>query len=336
MNRGIAVAGNLILDRIKIIPKLPARHGLVPIRSLEDSVGGAVCNTGIDLAKMDPSLPVKAVGLVGEDAQGDEILRRMGEYPNLDLARIRREGRTAFTDVLTEEISRARTFLVYNESGDRFDLRHVDVATLDCDLFHIGYALLLKSLDAPDREYGTRMAHLLHDVQAAGILTSLDVVSEDGNRYREIVPPSLRYTDYFIVNEIEAGKTVNIPLRDDHGRLLKERIPEVLWALRAMGVRRWAVIHAPEGGFGLGERGECVECPSYALAEGYVKGTVGAGDAFCAGVLLAAYRGLPLTTALLYGNASAACSLRQPGATEGMTTMEEILRLTAHFAKNDL
>ena len=149
----------------------------------------------------------------------------------------------------------------------------------------------MAALDAPDPEYGTRMARLLHDAQAHGILTSVDVVSEVGERYRMIVPPALRYTDYFIVNEIEAGKTVGVNLRGASDELLIDRIPEVLMKLKALGVRRWAVIHAPEGGFGIDEAGNYVEVPSLLLPKGVIVGTVGAGDAFCAGALLGAHNG---------------------------------------------
>jgi sugar/nucleoside kinase (ribokinase family) len=54
------------------------------------------------------------------------------------------------------------------------------------------------------------------------------------------------------------------------------------------------------------------------LPAGYIKGTVGAGDAFCAGALYAAYQGESIAAALKLGNAAAAASLSQPGATEGM------------------
>jgi len=327
MNKGIAVAGVIIMDIIKLIETLPTRHGLTHISGISSSLGGAVCNTAVDLAVLDPALPVKAVGLVGVDAEGDEVLRRMGKYPNMDLSRIRRAGKTAFTDVLTEEESRARTFLVYNESNDMLCQEHIDIPALNCDIFHIGYILLLKKLDEPDAEYGTKMARLLHDIQAAGILTSVDVVSEVGNRYAQLVPPSLKYTDYFIVNEIESGKTVGIDLRGEDGCLLTERIPEVLRRIKSMGVRRWAVIHTPEGGFGMDENGEYFYSPGLSLPDGYIKGTVGAGDAFCAGVLYTAYKGQSLGSALDDANAAAACSLRAPGATEGMLPIADVRAL---------
>ena len=51
----------------------------------------------------------------------------------------------------------------------------VDVSKLDCDIFHLGYLLLLGGMDAPDEEYGTKAARLLAKVQAAGIKTSVDI-----------------------------------------------------------------------------------------------------------------------------------------------------------------
>lgn len=70
-----------------------------------------------------------------------------------------------------------------------------------------------------------------------------------------------------------------------------------------------------------------VEVASLKLPRGYIKGSVGAGDAFCSGVLYAAWKGLPLAQAIEVGTASAACSLSQPGATEGMRSCAEALRL---------
>lgn len=336
MGKGIAVAGDMVLDIIKIISRFPERHGLVRIEEKSFALGGAVNNTGRDLAALDPDMPVRLIGMIGEDGEGDEVLRQLAAYKNIDTSMVLREGQTSFTDVLTEQDSRVRSFLFYAGSNGTFDRQHVDVERLDCDLFHVGYILLLDALDAPDPDYGTRMARLLHDVQARGIPTSVDVVSEVGNRYATLVPPALKYADYFIVNEIESGRTVGISLRDENDRLLVDRIPEVLHRLKDMGVKRWVVIHAPEGGFGLDERGNYVALPSLRLPDGFIVGTVGAGDAFCAGVLHAAYKGEDLRQAIADGIASAACSLQAAGASEAMRTVDEVRALYARMPKQVL
>jgi arabinose-5-phosphate isomerase len=64
------------------------------------------------------------------------------------------------------------------------------------------------------------MARLLAEAQKHGIKTSIDVVSEASDRFTRLVPPSLKYTDYCIINEIEAGQTTGIALRDENDNLL--------------------------------------------------------------------------------------------------------------------
>ena len=182
-------------------------------------------------------------------------------------------------------------------------------------------------MDAPDDEYGTKMARLLHTAQRRGIRTSIDVVTEASERFSRIVTPALRYTDYCIINEVEAQATTGVRLVGEDGRLRREALPEALGRLKELGVSTWAVIHSPEGGFGLDEKDAYVEVPSLKLPRGYIKGSVGAGDAFCSGVLYAAWKGMPLAQGIELGTASAACSLSQPGATEGMRSCEETMKL---------
>jgi len=101
--------------------------------------------------------------------------------------------------------------------------------------------------------------------------------------------------------------------------------------LKSSGVSTWAVIHSPEGGFGLDSTGNYEEIPSLDVPEGYIKGTVGAGDAFCSGVIYGAYKGLNLRESLEMGTAAAVCSLSQPGATEGMRSAEDAMALYRQF-----
>ncbi len=97
--------------------------------------------------------------------------------------------------------------------------------------------------------------------------------------------------------------------------------------MKNMGVSRWAVIHCPEGGFGLDENNKYVNVPSLDLPEDFIKGTVGAGDAFCSGVLYAAHQEKSLFEAIEYGTACAVCSLSKPGASDGVLPINEALEL---------
>ena len=333
MRKGICVAGNMIVDITYPVAGWPNQGELVHIKDgITQSTGGAVCNVAVDLAKLDPALPVQALGRIGTDAEGDLILKTFGEHTNIDTANVLREGMTAFTNVMADVKNKQRTFFTYMGANARFTEADIDWDSVRADIFHIGYILLLDALDQPDDEYGTKMARLLHAAQAHGLKTSIDVVSEARDRFKRLVPPALKYTDYCVINEYEAEQTTGIPLRDADGGLILENLPGALKAMKALGVSTWAVIHCPEGGFGMDETGAYIQRGSLILPAGYIVGSVGAGDAFCAGVLLRRGKGLELEQAIDLGIAAAASSLSDASATGGVCSAEEAM---GYYTKYD-
>jgi sugar/nucleoside kinase (ribokinase family) len=335
MKKGIAVAGNMIVDMLYPTNGLPRPGELVTITGdVTRATGGCLCNDIIDLATLDAALPLTALGRVGDDAEGDFVLEKLRTRPNIDLSQIRRGGTTSYTLVMADQVTNHRSFFQCRGANADFCEADIDWDALDVDLLHVGYILLLDALDEPDDEYGTKMARLLHTAQQKGIKTSIDVVSEAGERFQRIVSPALRYTDYCIINEVEAQATTGVELVDEGGNLRRENMHEALKRMKALGVSTWAVIHCPEGGFGLDEHGNYIEVDGLKLPKGYIKGSVGAGDAFCSGVLYAAWRGMGLAQAIELGTAAAACSLSEPGATEGMRTYEEAMALYRQLKQN--
>lgn len=328
---GIAIAGNMIVDKIKTIACYPTPQNLTHILNIELSLGGAVNNMVIDLALIDPALPLMAIGHVGSDPEGRLILDTLQQYPNVDVSLVSQGGVTAFTDVMSEQRTRQRTFFAYSGADALLKPKDFKFAQMRAKILHAAYILLLPGLDAPDETYGTMMARTLHDARKAGLKTSIDVVSEEGDRYKKLVPPALRYTDYCIINELEAAKTVGIPVRDPNGALLEDHIPAIMAALKAMGVATWVCVHCPEAGFGLDEQGRFYKVPSLKLSMEYIKGTVGAGDAFCSGILFGANAGWTLERSLLFAAGSAAASLSQPGSTAGMRSAADIWKLVERF-----
>ncbi len=328
MRKGICCAGNMIVDITYPIETWPKQNELTHItEGICQSTGGCVCNTITDLARLDPELPLVASGFAGHDAEGEFILSEMGKYPNIDLSMVQRSGRTSFTAVMSNNQTKERTFYQHAGANAYYGEEHIDWDRLRTAIFHIGYILLLPSLDREDPEFGTKMARLLHRAQSMGMKTSIDVVSESCDRFQRLVVPTLKYTDYCIINELEAQQTTGIALRAEDGTLLRENLKPALEKLRALGVSTWAVIHCPELGAGIDEAGRYFEQPSLKLPKGYIQGTVGAGDAFCAGVLYGAESGGSLPEALKLGVCTAAASLSQVSASEGVGTAREVLAL---------
>lgn len=334
MRKGICVAGNLIVDITYPIERWPNQSELTTItEGITQSVGGAVCNVIVDLAKLDGTLPLEALGVIGNDAEGDYILEQLGVHPGIDLSLLKRKGKTSFTAVMSNNETKARTFFQYRGANALFDESCVDWDRVNAEIIHVGYILLLDALDQEDAEYGTKMARFLAHAQSLGMRTSIDVVTETGDRLKKLVAPALKHTDYCIINELEAQQVTGVSLRDENEKLCEENMEAALKRLKELGVSTWAVIHCPEGGYGLDEKNVYYSLESLKLPKGYIKGTVGAGDAFCSGVLYGAWKSWGLEESILLGNCAAAASLSEQGATEGMRSVEEVKELFELYGK---
>lgn len=336
MENKIIVAGNIIVDQLYPITGYPERGQLTTIEDgMSKTVGGSVCNVGIDLKKLMPDAEICALGLVGDDESGKFAVDTMAGA-GMDVSLVKRAGTTSFTYVMSDNNTKERTFFQYRGANALFSEDSFNWDDCDCNIMHIAYILLLDELDKEDDEYGTKMARLLSHAKERGIKTSIDVVSEVGERFMKLVPPALKYTDYCVINEIEASRSTGIPLRTDGGELIYANIKPVLRALFDLGVSEWAIIHCPEGGFGMDKDGNFAKYGQIYTPKDFIKGKVGAGDAFCAGVLSAAHRGMSLEYALKLGNAAATQSLAEPGATEAMQTVEYVMELADKFGAKEL
>jgi sugar/nucleoside kinase (ribokinase family) len=309
---GITVAGSMVADLYYEIDTYPRQGTLTNIRATHSGVGGTG-NLILDLARLDPALPVRVSALAGLDAGGDMMAAALSRFPNIDLRGLVRAGVSSVDHVMEPRDTKQRTFFYQAGANDVYDMSCIDWAAADAKIFHLEYLLLMARVDADDPEYGTHGARILHEARARGMQTSVDVVSERSERSARVVSAALRYTDYCTINEYEAETVTGIPVTDTASAR------KALEALRDLGVARWAVIHSPAMGWGLDCRtGDFFACPSLRLPEGFIRGTTGAGDAYCAGILYGAYTGLPLPEALRFACAAAACSLSGVNGTEAM------------------
>lgn len=328
MQQGITIAGSMLVDYVKIIDIYAQKGMLCNIKKVSKSVGGCVPNTICDIAALDDKIPLKAIGIVGTDADGRFIKTVLADR-GIDISDIAEteEDCTSFTDVMTEEKTGERTFFQAQGTNRLLSADKIPYDHIPDGIFHIGYALLLDQLDAQDEAYGTGMAKVLKAVQDRGIATSMDVVSEEGERFARVITPALKYLNYFIINEIEAGKIVGVDVRQAAGQIEPGLIKTVCEKMLDRGVREWVVIHAPEGAWAMNAKREFFACSSVLLPDDYIQGSVGAGDAFCAGMLLSLYKKLPMSEALKVANGAAACNLAAVDSISGMKPLAEVERL---------
>ncbi len=315
MKNGIAVAGTILVDKINEISAYPQAGELTKIKSVQKSVGGCVPNVAIDLKRMKSDLEVKAVGCIGADEEGEFMRATLQENGvSCDGVSIGND-KTSFTEVMSVTGGQ-RTFFTYAGASADFGVEHVDFDKLNVKMLHLGYFLLLDKVDAGD---GIK---ILKAAQEQGVKTSIDLVSENSDRYKQVLP-CLAYTDNLIINEVEAGAKTGIEPK-------RENLRTIAQTLKNYGVKERVIIHTPEVGVCLSENGfTCV--PSYDIPAGFIKGTTGAGDAFCAGALIGIYREDTDEEILSFASAAAVAALSQADAVSGMRSEEQINQLCKNF-----
>jgi sugar/nucleoside kinase (ribokinase family) len=320
--RGIAAAGNWIIDHVKIVDRWPAEETLATIISKIVCNGGAPYNVLKDLARLGCGFPLFAIGLIGDDDHASLIEADCRSH-GIDTRGLVRRPRTetAYTDVVSVSTTGRRTFFHHRGANAFFDVDHVDVEGLEAKFFHLGYLLLLDALDRPDPVYGTRAARLLAAVSRRGILTSVDVVSEDSDRFPDIVLPALPYADILSINEYEAGRILQTEIRNPDGTIEMRAAASAASCLLEHGVRKLVVVHYPEGAVAVSTSGEVIEVRALPVPKEEVLGTNGAGDAFTAGLLFGLHEERSLSDALDLARRVAAHCVTDPTPSQGIHRM---------------
>ncbi|MBE7501785.1 MAG: carbohydrate kinase family protein [Verrucomicrobiales bacterium] len=330
--KGLMAGGNWIIDQVKLIDVYPQREQLANIRRQSEGTGGAAYNVLLDLAVLGAPFPLMAAGLVGKDPLGDRILADCRQR-RIDTKHLKATpaAPTSYTDVMTEADNGRRTFFHMRGANALWKGEDLDFEKTKARIFHLGYLLLLDELDKPEKTHGTRAAALLADAQAAGLRTSVDVVSEDSDRFTQIVAPALKYVDYCILNEIEASKTTGFKIRQADGTLDTVSLRHAAGALLQMGVKELVIVHFAEGAFARTRKGDDHWQSALNLPAKYIAGTAGAGDAFCAGALLGLHEGWDLKRCLMAGVCAASASLAHPTCTAGMKPLAACLELAKKY-----
>jgi len=325
--QGLLAAGNWIIDYTKIVDVYPTQDALCNILSETYGNGGSPYNLLIDLARLGAPFSLEALGLVGDDKDGESIradcLRHQIEVGQLHICR---KAHTSYTDVMSVKSTGRRTFFHQRGANARLGPEHFDFSASHAKHFHLGYLLLLDRLDQPDAEYGTVAARILKRAGEAGFKTSIDVVSEDSDRFPAIVRPALRYTDYAILNEFEAERTTGLQIRTELG-VDPVQLRAAAHRLLEAGVREWVIIHFPEGAIALGHDGRSIFQGSVRIAQEKIIGTTGAGDAFGAGLLYGLHEGKPMEECLRYAVCTAAACLTEATTSGGISSLSQCLEL---------
>lgn len=336
VRHGILSGGNWIIDRVKVIDVYPSQERLANILSESMSHGGAPFNVLKALNKMAFDFPLEGIGVIGDDENGQEILRQCSQRKiGAGKIKVLQGESTSYTDVMTVASSGIRTFFHYRGANALLDETFFDFSNTRAKIFHLGYLLLLDGLDRINGDGLTGAARVLKNARESGLITSADVVSEQSDRYARIIPPALKFTDILFINDFETKMLTGMEVLNDKGVFQPNEGYAAADAILKMGVHQWAIIHFPKGVLAASVNGERIFQATVCIPPSAIKGTVGAGDAFAAGVLGGIHEGLNIRDSLVLGVSAAAASLMDETASEGIKPWKECLELVRTFGFNE-
>jgi len=305
------ICGTCVADiLVRPVPLSTAIGGgrLFHVEPIDATTGGIVCNTGTAMRRL--GMRVAGSSLVGNDLWGSLIRSRLeAEGIGTEAIETHPSLATSTTAVLIEP-GGERSFAHHVGAPRAIDLAFIrrQAARFGASRIAVlGYIGLLPGLEPALGEAAAA-------IRAAGCRVVLETGGSGGT-----------------LGELSAALphvAVYVPSLDEAVHQTGLADPrEIIACYRGHGATGIVGVKLGSKGAILSPAvGELIDIPCIP-APGPVADTTGAGDSFLAGLLTGLLRDMPLREAGLLGAATAACCVTGVGATAGLRSFEETLRL---------
>jgi sugar/nucleoside kinase (ribokinase family) len=292
----------MVLD-ILVCPVDPPedRAATTLVESIEQSLGGNGANSAYTLGKL--GVPVRLVGMVGEDAFGEFVLAKL-RSAGVDTSGVRRSAVSTSTTVVLVNGSGERRFLHrLGSSGEMF----LDPDEFEREIepgvahYHLAAPFIMPRMRAVNAE-------LLRRAKARGLATSLDTQWDWKGRWMEDLAPCLPHVDILFVNEDEARMLTGTTEPESvAGKLRQHGARTIVMKQGCKGCQ----VFTPDEEFSV---------PGFPVP---VVDTTGAGDCFAGAYIAALWRGRTHRQAARMANATGALVVRTLGAVDGVLGWDE-------------
>ncbi len=328
---GFVTGGTWCADHNKLVERWPGEEDLVIIHEEEIRGGGSACNFAIDIRRLDPSMPVVTIGLLGDDADGQTLVRQ-ARTEGLDCAGLVMlpDRRTTFTDAFTAQDTGRRTHFYHPGTSGDLTPDHFDFSDSGARILHLGLPGLHAQMDAPWQDDPNGWVTVLKAAQAAGLKTNFEMCSLPAERLHRVMSPCLAHLDYLIVNEFEIAAIADRPIAHGQDTNVDAILANMLTVLD-VGAMELVIVHFPGGAVAVTGQGARSVTPSVKMPPDDIKGPNGAGDAFAAGALYGLHQGWNLDRIVELAHAAAATSMRHIGTTDAMMGWSDCLALAGEY-----
>ena len=328
---GFVTGGTWCADHNKLVERWPAEEDLVIIHEEEIRGGGSACNLAVDIRRLDPAMPVATIGLLGDDADGQALMKQ-AEEAGLDCGGlVMMPGRrTTFTDAFTAKDSGRRTHLYHPGTSGELTPGHFTFSDCQARILHLGLPGLHAQMDAAWMGDANGWVAVLKAARQAGLKTNFEMCSLPAARLHDIVLPCLAHLDYLIVNEFEIAALAGRPIMLGQDTDIESCLVNALQVLAA-GSMELVIVHFPTAAIAVTRQGQRVIAPSVNIPSDQIAGSNGAGDAFAAGALYGLHEGWELDRVMALAHAAAAASMRHIGTTDSMMAWSDCLALASAY-----
>jgi sugar/nucleoside kinase (ribokinase family) len=325
LRSGIVTGGTWCVDINKLIDAWPDEETASQIYQVDRAGGGSACNLAFDIKKLDPTLPVETIGLVGDDSDGRFLIAEC-DARNVVRAQLHvHPAATNFSDAYSARGSGRRTHLFFPGTSDFLAPDHFDFSQTNGRILHLGLPGVHKTMDRPWGGHANGWVATLAKARAAGLVTNLELVGIDSERLASLALPCLPYLDMLVVNDREIGAlSGEATVRDG-----ETDIAAVIGSARAIferGAMSVVVVHFPRGAVAVTRSG-VVTKGSVRIPPAEVVGANGAGDAFASGFVYGFHERWDVSRCLALAHAAAAASMRHISTSESVESWQRCLEL---------
>ena len=306
----ILVVGSFVMDHIAATRVFPREGQTVLGESFSKAPGGKGANQAVQAARL--GADVTMIGKLGQDSNGDELLR-VCRAAGVNVDQVIRDEAAASgccVIILEQKDSGQTQNRIIVIPGANKELRREELAYLKEEI--AAYDLVMLQLEIP-MEINEMVARFAWE---KGVPVMLNPAPS-----APLSPELLSHLAYLSPNEHEAAELSGAAISRSGGEIDREQVRRASEALRSSGVQR-VLITLGESGAALAGEGEWVHAPS-------VKGVTAvdptaAGDSFVAAFCVGACCGWDWDTVLRFANSTAAITVSRLGAMPSLPTLAEV------------
>lgn len=325
--RGFITGGTWCVDNNRMVTHWPGEDGHAQFIEEERHGGGSGCNFALNIKRLDSTIPVETITIVGDDELG-RFLRSLAKDAGVGHAQmhVTANASTQWTDAFVSKASGRRTHIFNSGASLSLTPDHFDFSSTNARYLHLGLPGMHQHLDGPWQDDANGWVTVLKRARAAGLKTNMELASIDAEQLAKLVRPCLAHLDLIVVNDSEIGALSGITT-------LPGGVTDIAACQRAArhvlenGAMEIVVVHCPVIAIAVTRDGKVFTKPSTQIPRELVAGANGAGDAFAAGMLYGVHEGWSVDDALTLAHASAAASLRSLSTTGAVEPWRKCLAL---------